>query len=164
MFPPAITYIFHASFREVCCRPGSLARTAHHVDACKGHEMLTMKCLQLLNRLLRRNICDLREDGIGVLAHEISDLSVISEALQYSCLYWAVHLAHALSHPLANVTLVLEHLHRFSNEHLLHWFECLSAFGELETGVNSLSKANETLSVSVWHGKSKLLNNLIDVC
>ena len=139
--------IFHASFREFVVDPARCA-DGHHVDACKGHEMLAVKCLQLLNRSLRRNICDIREDRIGALAHEISDLSVIPEALRYSCLYWAVHLADAFSRAFADVSPVLEHLRRFANEHLLHWFECLSAFGELETGLNSLCKANESLSVS----------------
>ena len=140
--------IFHASFREFIVDPVRCGG-GHHVDVSKGHEMLTVKCLQLLNRSLRRNICDLRENEIGALAHEIPDLSVIPEALRYSCLYWAVHLSDAFSHPFPDVSLVLEHLHRFANEHLLHWFECLSAFGELETGLNSLSKAIETFSVSV---------------
>ena len=155
--------IFHTSFCEFIVDPVRCA-DGHHVDVFKGHEMLTVKCLQLLNRSLRRNICDLREDKIGALAHEIPDLSVISEALRYSCLYWAIHLSDAFSHPLPDISPVLEHLRRFANEHLLHWFECLSAFGELETGLNSLSKANETLSVSVWHGGSSLLNDLIGIC
>ena len=77
---------------------------------------------------------------------------------------WAVHLADGFSHPLADISLVLKHLCRFSDEHLLHWFECLSVFGELETGLVSLSKADETLSVSAKCGGSNLLNGLIDIC
>ena len=155
--------IFHASFREFTVdrvRCGD----AHYVDAFKGHKMLTVKCLQLLNRALRRNICDQREDRVHTLAHEIPDLSVIPEALRYSCLYWAVHLSDAFSHPLVDIYPALEHLRTFVNEHLLHWFECLSAIGELETGLNSLSKANETLSVSVQRGRSNLLNGLTEIC
>ena len=140
--------IFHASFREFIV-DAARCGDGYHVDARKGHEMLTVKCLQFVNRLLRRNICDLREDGIGARAHEIPDPSVISEPLRYSCLYWAVHLADGFSHPLTDGSLVLEHLRRFADDHLLHWFECLSVFGGLETGIQSLSKANETLSVSV---------------
>ena len=138
--------IFHASFREFIVDPARCG-DGHHIDAGKGHEMLAVKCLLLLNSSLRKNICDLREDRIG-LAHEISDRSVIPEALRYSCLYWAVHLADAFQYPLANISPALEYLRTFANEHLLHWFECLSVFGELEIGLKSLAKANETLSVS----------------
>ena len=139
--------IFHASFREFIVNQAR-CRGRHHVDAYKGHGMLTVKCLKLLNKLLRRNICDLREDRIGALAHEIPDLQVIPEGLRYSCLYWAVHFVDAFSHPLADVSPALEQLRTFANEHLLHWFECLSVFGGLETGLKSLAKTNETLSVS----------------
>ena len=47
-----------------------------------------------------------------------------------------------------SVSPMVEHLRTFVDEHLLHWFECLSVIGELETGLKSLAKANETLSVS----------------
>ena len=42
--------------------------------------MLTVKCLQLLNKSLRRNICNLAEDTIGALPHVI-DPGVIPEAV-----------------------------------------------------------------------------------
>ena len=135
----------------------------YYANECKGHEMLTVRCLQSLNRSLRRNICNLCEDRIDTLVDEIPDLSVISEALRYSCLYWAVHLSDAFSRPLADISYALIHLDTFANEHLLHWFECLSAIGELETGLKSLAKANETLLVSVQRGGSNFLNGLADV-
>ena len=153
--------IFHASFREFIVDPVRCGES-YHVDTGKGHEMLTIKCLQLLNRSLRRNICDLPEDMIGTLAQEIPDLGVIPEALRYSCLHWASHLADRFSHSLANVSPVLENLRAFADEHLLHWFECLSVLGELETGLKSLGKANEMLSVSVYDDVNKLLNDFTE--
>ena len=154
--------IFHASFREFIVDPARCGE-GHHVDSRKGHELLTARCLQLLNRSLRKNICNLQEDRIGALAHEIPDLSVIPEALRYSCLHWASHLADSISHSLVDVSPTLEHLHPFADEHLLHWFECLSAFGELETGLKSLAKANEALSVSVSCSEKNLLNDLSEI-
>ena len=144
------TSIFHASFREYIVDPARYG-DSHHVDTCKGHEMLTVKCLQLLNKSLRRNICNLPEDRIGAQAHKIPDPNVIPEALRYSCLYWASHLADAFAHAPANVSPAVEHFRTFVDEHMLHWFECLSAFGELETGLKSLAKANGIFSVSALH-------------
>ena len=46
-------------------------------------------------------------------------------------------------------TLLLEALRTFADEHVLHWFACLSAFGELESGLKSLAMAVEAISVSV---------------
>jgi hypothetical protein len=67
--------IFHASFREFIvdaerCR-------GHSVDYTQGHQMLAVKSLQLLNKSLRRNICNLSEDTVGALAHDIPSPCVI---------------------------------------------------------------------------------------
>ena len=148
--------IVHASFHRFILDSAHCG-DGHHVALGKSHEMLTIKCLQLLNGSLRRNICNLPEDRVGELAHEIPDLSLISEALRYSCLHWASHLADGFSHGLADGSLVLENLQTFADEHLLHWFECLSVLGELETGLKSLGKANETLSVSAYNDDDNLL-------
>ena len=145
--------IFHASFREFIVNPVR-CRDGNYVDACKGHEMLTIKCLQLLNRSLQRNICNLHEDRIGALAHDRPNSNVIPEALRYSCLHWASHLAGAFSHPLVDISPTLKHLRVFADDHLLLWFECLSDIGELDTGLYSLARANETLSVSTLCGET----------
>ena len=113
--------------------------------------MLTIQCLQLLNKSLRRNICDLPEDRIGKLPHEITDPGIISEALRYSCLDWAFHLLKAL--PPSEPSRMLDCLSVFADKHLLHWFECLSAIGELESGVKSLRNAKEAALVSAPCGK-----------
>jgi len=139
--------IFHASFREFIIDPERCP--GNIVEYSKTHEMLTAKCLQFLNMSLRRNICGLPEGRIGTLPHDIRDSSVISEALRYSSLHWASHLQKALSSPGDTVqSTVLHQLCTFADEHILHWFECLSAVGELETGVKSLSTAKEAISVS----------------
>ena len=139
--------IFHASFREFI---GDQERCPDNCVDYTGHQMLTIKCLQVLNSSLRRNICDLPEERIGSLPHEVTNLSVISEALRYSCLYWASHLLEALTGPREDAvpSMMLDQLNTFGDEHLLHWFECLSALGELESGVKSLRKAKEAISVS----------------
>ena len=152
--------IFHASFREFIVDPARCG-DGQHIDPAEGHEMLTVKCLQMLSKSLRRNICNLPEDMIGGQAHKIPDLSVIPEALRYSCLHWASHLADGFSHSLANV---LENLRTFADEHLLHWFECLSVLGELRTGLKSLDKANEMLSVSAYNDLDHVLNDLTETC
>ena len=134
--------IFHASFREFIV-DRARCRAGYHIDAHKGHSMLTVKCLQLLNRSLRRNICNF-PDRIEALTH----LNVVPEALRYSCLHWASHLMDGFSHVSADISPAIEPLRTFTDEHLLHWFECLGVVGELETGIKSLAQANDTLSVS----------------
>jgi len=91
----------------------------------------------------------LPEGRIGTLPHDIRDSSIISEALRYCSLQWASHLQGALSFPGDTVpSTVLHPLSTFADEHMLHWFECLSAVGELESGIRSLRKAKEAIFVS----------------
>ena len=85
---------------------------------------------------------------MGTLPHVIG-CSVIPDAMRYLCLYWASHLVETLAYPPAGVGPVVEDLRTFADEHILHWFECLSAFGELESGLKSLAAAVEAISVSV---------------
>src|SRR3979490_2971961 len=151
--------IFHASFREFILDTDRCE--AHAVDYTRGHQMLTIKCLQLLNNSLRRNICNLPKDGIGRLPHEIKDPGMISTSLRYSCVYWAFHLLEALS-PREPST-ILECVSEFADTHLLHWFECLSAIGELESGVRSLRNAKEATLVSAPCGEAYQLTTLTEI-
>ena len=154
----------HFSFLVCFSRGGLLnihrSTITHHMVTCSSpfkllpnHLVTVASSVYLSETLQVENINHLLLSTItyfqqGALAHEIPDLSVILEALRYSCLHWASHLADAISYPYADVSPVLEHLRTFTNEHLLHWFACLSACGELETGLTCLARTNESLSVS----------------
>ena len=72
--------IFHASFPDFIVNP-SRCEEPFRLDRFGGHRMLTVQCLQCLNRSLERDICSYP----------------IPEALRYSCLYWASHLAQVLA-------------------------------------------------------------------
>ena len=136
---------FHASFPDFIVDPARCQK--HHLDVSEGHQKLAVKCLQWLNQTLKRNICNLDTNMTLSPIHEPND---IPEALRYSCLHWASHLAHALDGTLAQtaVTELRDLVSEFVNNHLLHWFECLSALGELKSGIKLLDAANEAISVS----------------
>ena len=131
--------IFHASFPAFIIDPNRCLR--HSVVASHAHHQLAIKYLHSLNTSLRRNICHLPEGRMTTLPHKITDASVIiSETLRYSCLCWASHLSEALASLPADAVPMLDHLCTFANNHLLHWFECLSEFGELESGLNRFAR------------------------
>jgi hypothetical protein len=153
--------IFHASFREFIVDRERCKQ--HSVNYTQGHQMLSVQNLQLLNKSLRHNICNLSEDTVGAIAHEIPNPSIISEAVQYSSLFWAYHLGNAFS-PFVDIAPALEPLSTFADQHLLHWFECLSALGELESGLKSLGKAKETISVSIRADDELLLMHYAEIC
>jgi hypothetical protein len=96
--------------------------------------MLAVKCLSFLNQSLKRNICNLDINKPFSRSHEPVP---IHDSLRYSCMHWALHLAHALKGASAHDSVdgVQGLLSKFVDEHLLHWFECLSALQELESGI-----------------------------
>ena len=135
--------IFHASFPDFIVNP-SRCEEPFRMDQSEGDRMLTVQCLRYLNQSLKRNIWTLDRNMM------VSS-NAIPEALRYSCLHWASHLAQALMAALVqNVVMEIQALvSMFVDQHLLHWFECLSAFRELESGIMSLDRAYKAISVSM---------------
>jgi hypothetical protein len=142
---------FHASFPDFVTDPTRCSHARcpsfHALVPSEEHARLALKCLELMNCSLKYNICDVPENMTGSRRDATNlqcDRSKISEALRYACLYWASHLVEV---QVADVA-VFAALRTFLEEHLLHWMECLSILGELQTGVNSLADVTTTLSVS----------------
>jgi hypothetical protein len=142
---------FHASFPDFVTDPTRYSRKRYppfcSLVASEGHEMLALKCLEQMNRSLKYNVCEVPKES--TVSHRGTTNSQdnsgkISEALKYSCLYWASHFFEA---QLSRVDLI-DVLHTFLHKHLLHWIECLSAIGELQTGIPSLGSVATALSVS----------------
>jgi hypothetical protein len=149
----AAVTLFHASFFDFVTDPTRCTpercRSFRALVASEGHEQLVLKCLARMNSSLKYNICNVPE-AMTVSHMETSNspdgVNKISEALKYSCLQWAGHLAGV--HPPRPSTKVLEALRHFLHTHLLHWIECLSVLGRLGTGIISLQNASTMLSVS----------------
>ncbi|KAJ6626160.1 WD40-repeat-containing domain protein [Mycena sp. CBHHK59/15] len=140
---------FHASFPDFVTDPTRCSRercpSFPALVASEGHQMLALNCLEFMNDSLKYNLCDIPED-LTVSRRETTNspdsISKISPALKYACLYWASHLSE-VQVPSAELVAALRN---FLHRHLLHWIECLSALGELETGIKSLRSASSYLS------------------
>ena len=142
---------FHASFPNFItdstrCSP-EICPSFPALVPLKTHEMLAIKCLKYMNTSLKYNICNIPEE-LTVSHRERTDspenIGKISEALKYSCIYWASHLAELQAPDMD----LIPTLHFFVHNHLLHWMECLSIVGELPEGLKSLRNASNALSVS----------------
>jgi hypothetical protein len=155
---------FHASFPDFVtdptrCSPKNCP-SFPALNPSKGHEMLTLKCLEHMNRALQYNICNIPKERIWSRRETTNSREgsgKISDALKYSCLYWASHLAEVQ----ATGTNLVPTLRHFLHEHLLHWIECLSILGELQTGLKAFGSANNALSVSGSPERSENLVSLI---
>jgi hypothetical protein len=143
--------LFHTSFFDFVTDPTRCTpercRSFKALVASEGHKQLVLKCLLHMNTLLEYNICRTEmTTSCRTTTNSPDDIGKISEALRYSCLYWAAHLAGA--QPERPCTNIITAVHYFLRTHLLHWIECLSVLGELGTGIRSLRMASTALSVS----------------
>ena len=142
---------FHASFPDFVT---NLTCCSHKHDppfsalvASEGHEMLACRCLEQMNHSLKYNICEVPKEltiSQRETKNSLDNSKKISEELKYSCLYWASHFFEA---QLSGDELI-DALDTFLHKHLLHWIECLSELGELQTGIPSLKSVATALSVS----------------
>ena len=147
---------FHRSFLDFVTDPTRCSRKRDPpfsaLVASEGHEMLALKCLRQMNCSLKYNICEVpRECTVSRrgTTNSPDNSKKISEVLKYSCIYWASHFSEA---QLSGVDLI-DALDTFLHKHLLHWIECLSELGELQTGITSLRNVASALSVgdsSCW--------------
>jgi ABC-type dipeptide/oligopeptide/nickel transport system ATPase component len=149
--PGAVVAPFHASFPDFITNPDRCSPKRcplfHSLVASEGHQLIALKCLKLMNRSLKYNICDMPKEltvSRRERANSPENVGKISEALKYSCIYWADHLAEVKVFDAK----LIGSLRVFLHEHLLHWIECISILNELHTGVKSLGGIVSVLLVS----------------
>ena len=141
---------FHASFPDFVTDPTRCFRKRDPpfcaLVASESHEMLALQCLEEMNRSLKYNMCEVPKEltvSRRGTTNSPDNSRIISEALKYSCIYWASHFMEAR----LSGDDFIDALDTFLHKHLLHWIECLSELGELQTGVLSLRGAATVLSV-----------------
>ena len=108
---------------------------------------------------LRKNICGL--DNHAILT-EVEDLSIrqkehIGEALEYSCRFWAKHLAEVPSdgHDVDKVHRAIE---KFFTTHLLFWIEVLTIMDCLGVSVYSI------IDIQQWYISVSCIHLFAEVC
>jgi NACHT domain len=123
--------LLHLSFREFLLDPLKSENNPFWIDERKTHEKLASKCLQLISRHLKQNICNLRSPG--TLRTEINQQTIdvyLPTEVQYACRYWVHHLEQSKT----NIS-DYDEVHIFLEEHLLYWLEALTLLGNLSQSI-----------------------------
>ncbi|RXW20601.1 hypothetical protein EST38_g5261 [Candolleomyces aberdarensis] len=138
----APTYrVHHKSFSDFitsssCPSEFQIVEQEHHLGLAKY-------CLQVMNRQLKFNICQVpvpSEDqfkDLDDLLKKGLNTDHISKELQYALCYWANHLSKLYQMD-SNLMALLD---EFSKEHLMHWLEALAYIRQLDTAHTALEKA-----------------------
>ena len=118
----------------------------YRVNLQETHMALGIACLETMVEHLRFNICGLEDSRLA--NSDVKDLPSrieenISDALQYSSLYWSNHLC---STPDTSGRRMLNKLREFfGGPYALFWVEVLSIMGMLRIGVPSLRELTSKL-------------------
>ena len=136
--------VFHKSFPDFLMDQGRCKDERFFIDPSVHHQDILFYCLTLMEEKLKRNICEL--DDYVVLT-EVADLSVrkkkyIGDALEYSCQFWAKHLAKVPSDD-HNIEKIHKTIDKFFTTYLLFWIETLAIMGGLGVGVYSINDVQQ---------------------
>jgi hypothetical protein len=129
--------LIHPSFPDFLTHDGRCTNVCYFVSSAEYHSLLALRCLQIMNANLRRNICNLRDPFIP--NSDIPDLGQLLDSnasiqLRYACKYWHVHVQSAgCFHPH-----VIAALEVFCTKHLLHWLELLSLITQVPVAIRDL--------------------------
>ncbi|KAF9786424.1 hypothetical protein BJ322DRAFT_786340 [Thelephora terrestris] len=138
---------FHKSFPDFIVNSARCTNPRFCVSPPDQHMELLVGCLELMNRQLKRNMCDLPD---GVINAEVKDLEQrteqhVDKALQYACRSWHKHLNPTTSTQKLEITPIL---HRFLEEKFLFWLEVLSILGATREAVDALETIEQWTDVS----------------
>ena len=126
--------ILHPSFHEYLSercqdQPWSIDLEHHNKE-------LALRCIDLLDKELRENICDM------TLPY-LSRKKTLPEAISYACKFWIEHICLV-----SDVTDdILERMYDFLDKHLLHWMEALAILKSHDHTIRSIRNVLNWLRV-----------------
>ena len=138
---------FHKSFPDFITDQARCADQKFQISPPEHHLELLFGCFEVMNRTLKRNLCNLPE---AIKNSEVDDLEerskqYISHALRYACKSWHKHLIYKYTAHIPKITSVLHH---FLEKKFLCWLEILSVIGGVRNAVDALEVVGKWLGVS----------------
>jgi len=145
--------VFHKSFPDFLMDKGRCKDERFFINPSSHHHDILLSCFGVMEDRLKRNICGLDD---YIILSEVQDISVlqkehIGDALEYSCCFWAKHLAEVPSDD-HDVVGICEAIDKFFTRHLLFWIEVLTIMGKLGVSVYAINDVQQWYnSVSCKH-------------
>ena len=140
--------IFHKSFPDFLMDPDRCENENFVVEPAACHAAILLACLRLMEKKLKRNICNL--DDYVVLSkardHSTHKKDHIGEGLEYACKFWTKHLL-GIPNTGPQMKGVQKAVDNFFTVHLLHWVEVLAITGNLSAGVYAMNDVKQWYNV-----------------
>lgn len=145
--------LFHLSFRDFLLGDSENDDIPFKMNERELHGRITSKCLGLMSKpgCLKVDVCNLGEPG--TLKTQVNE-HVINEYLpphvQYACRYWVFHIQESNMILLDNCQ-----VHKFLQEHFLHWVEVMSLMGIISECITAMNSLESRISVSQSSSKKE---------
>ena len=142
-------YFIHQSAKDYFITSG--AQKLFPSGIHEEHGVIIGRSLTAMDKTLQQNMCKLKHPGSLARTAEISSQL---KAVRYMGCFWVDHLVKYFD---GNLTDSLSHkeyvkdggpIQQFLLEHLLHWLEALSLFGEYNKGVQAILSLEFLIPVS----------------
>jgi hypothetical protein len=154
-------HLHHPSFRDFLLDRKRCEDLHLGIDEKQAHQTLATKCIQLMSRTFKQDfkqdMCSIGRPGVfvaicdtdrpGTLVTDVESRRVeqnLPPEVQYACLYWIQHLQRSGTQLEDD-----DQVHRFLQEHLLHWLEALGWIGKVPEGVHAITSLESSVSVSI---------------
>ena len=138
--------LLHLSFRDFLVDPKRKDKGGFWIDEVQTHKRLADYCLRRLNEsaTLRSDICCVAQPGTRRTEWSTQHITMnIPPDVAYACSYWPLHLVNDEEELYDD-----GQVHRFLQQHLLHWLEALSWLGRLSGAIAYISQLQSLVCVS----------------
>ncbi|KAI1059135.1 hypothetical protein LB507_004119, partial [Fusarium sp. FIESC RH6] len=152
--------LLHKSFSDFLLSEDNPGNYRFRVDAREIHALLAHKCIELMGKKLKRDICDLEE--LDVTPDDIDECLLddcIPFELQYSCRYWVYHLE--ASGKVASGQITSSQILAFLFQHFLHWLEVLALLRQTSDAIKALQDLSGLVK-NFFESSSELIDFLKD--
>lgn len=134
----------HPSFRDFLLKRDRCG-DEFWVNEKQAHSALAHRCVQLMSRSLKQDVCRVGAPDALVAEMDVTRLErCLLPELQYACLYWIQHLAKSDARLCDG-----GQEHEFLKEHCLQWLEALGWMGKVCEGIHAISSL-ESITLVSW--------------
>ncbi|KAF8712430.1 hypothetical protein AX14_013105 [Amanita brunnescens Koide BX004] len=129
--------ILHPSFYDYLSDPARCGDQPWSINVEHHNKELALRCIELLDKELRENICDM------TLPY-LSRKNTLPEAISYACKFWIEHICLV-----SDVTDdIVNQMDGFLVKHLLHWMEALAILNSHDHTIRSIDNLTKWLRKS----------------
>ncbi|KAF1809326.1 hypothetical protein P152DRAFT_516732, partial [Eremomyces bilateralis CBS 781.70] len=136
--------LHHPSFRDFLLDPKRCTDLKIGIDEKQAHKSLATSCIKLMSGALKQDILSVDRPGALVTDIETSlTAQHLPPEVRYACLYWIQHLQRSEAKLQDG-----DQVHRFLQEHFLHWLETLGWMGQVSEGIHTIASLESLASIS----------------